>query len=116
MRELEGRIESDLRGVEDVLWPRRIIKFDSLPSSPGGGRVSLVDEESPYWVVRAWIWVCELPEEIWEDGGEIARGIIARLWGSMRNLNVPLWTVGLVVGLVFVYLYILLSHQWRGIV
>lgn len=92
------------------------IKFDSLPSSPGGGRVSLVDEESPYWVVRAWIWMCELTEEIWEDGGEIARGIIARLWGSMRNLNVPLWTVGLVVGLVFVYLYILLSHQWRGIV
>ena len=24
MRELEGRIEADLRGVEDAMWPRKM--------------------------------------------------------------------------------------------
>ncbi|KAH7327078.1 hypothetical protein BKA65DRAFT_61958 [Rhexocercosporidium sp. MPI-PUGE-AT-0058] len=107
MKGLEERIEADLRGVEDVIWPRRIIKFDSPTSSPEGA--GLGEDESPYWIVRASTWVCELTEEIWEDGGEIASCCVARLWELKPNgtSNVLFWVVGLIVGLAFMYLYTL---------
>ncbi|KAK0113471.1 hypothetical protein ONS96_014335 [Cadophora gregata f. sp. sojae] len=96
MEESEVKIEEDMRAVEDVMWPRRIIKFDS--SSPSISNEPNSDE-SHQRIVRAWIWICELAEEIWEDGGEAARGILTGCWRLLRARSVSSWVVVLVGGL-----------------
>lgn len=103
MGELERRIEGDLRGVEDLMWPRKIIKFDSPASST---RDEVHDEESQYWIVRIWVWICELVEEIWEDGGEIVSGVLRGCWGLLRAWNLLVLGTVLVGGLAFVVAYL----------
>ncbi|PVH83955.1 hypothetical protein DL98DRAFT_584978 [Cadophora sp. DSE1049] len=102
---LEGRIEGDLRGVEDVMWPRKIIKFDSSTSVTGTG-IEVDEEESPYWIVRASVWICELAEEIWEDGEEIMRGVLRGFWFFIRTWKLHVWVAVLVGGLTLAIAYL----------
>lgn len=79
------------------------IIFDSTASSK---REEGYDQESRYWNVRAWVWICDLVEEIWQDGGEILRSVLRAGWNILLVWKVQVWVAVLVGGVAFVFAYL----------
>ena len=63
------------------------------------------DNESRCWIGRAWVWVCELVEEIWEDGGDIVKDVLGASWDFLRVLKMQFWVAVLVGGIAFAVAY-----------
>ena len=79
------------------------IKFDSTAFSK---REEGYDQESRYWTVRAWVWICELVEEIRQDGGEILKGVLTAGWDFLLVWKVQVCVVVLVGGVASVVAYL----------